>query len=489
MITFRLAVRNLFRHPKKTFLMGFLIIFGMSCLFLADVVFESTNRGLEISFVGSLTGNFSISAKTESAFGLFGSEIPIVSDYESIPPIALYKEIAQALSLLENVALSTSIVSGVASVRIGKHTFPAAIFGVDPNTYFAVCTDISILSGDVNSLANDGVFLNYSMAKIAESALGRKLKVGEPVVFSMYANGSFRIRKGSFAGVHAYPSSNAALDRVVLANATLVRSIADYTMGYALTGNAIQASETNVVPSSDFSIENLFSAMTDSVADPSKAVSLESIEAEMSDTAVRDVMIQTDNAAWSFILLKARNGEQKIIMDQLGRMMENNDWEIRLQDWRGTAGSTAVLPYVVQSIFFIGLGFVLLGTVLIITNSFVISVLERTVEIGMMRGLGASAGFIRKIFIFESMILTMGSSAFGILLGIVFVAILDKLSLTFSNSILAAIFGGGEINPIVGFENVFRHVLLSFLIGAASWIYPVYLALKVQPANAMGKGC
>ena len=45
MLILKLAVRNLYRHFKRTLLLGILITLGVAVLFSANAVFEGTNRG------------------------------------------------------------------------------------------------------------------------------------------------------------------------------------------------------------------------------------------------------------------------------------------------------------------------------------------------------------------------------------------------------------------------------------------------------------
>ena len=61
----------------------------------------------------------------------------------------------------------------------------------------------------------------------------------------------------------------------------------------------------------------------------------------------------------------------------------------QVRNWRGTAGAFALYVYLLQIAMYAGL-FMVGGIVLILTiNSLVMSVFERTSEIGTMRALGA----------------------------------------------------------------------------------------------------
>jgi putative ABC transport system permease protein len=485
MLILKLAVRNLARQLRKTMLLGSLIAVGMAALFVANAVFMSTNAGLRSTFVRSLTGDAAISARAETAFSLFGSEVPIVSEYESIPPIPDYQGLVAAIHDLEGVAAWTPIVAGVAQLRIGRrYTVNVPMFGIDPDTYFDVCSDIGITKGKVSSLSSGGVFLNSALAAAAEKALARPLKVGEELVFSMYSGGSFRLKKGRFAGVHRYVSSTEALDLVVLADATLVRSIANYTLGYASAKAPAEAPADGAT----FDLDDLFSDAVDVASEADSGLTLASVEATMADTGKRDALVMTDAAAWSFVLVKAAEGKADTLVGSLAAAIDSAGLECRAMSWRSAAGTSAQALFAVQAAFYVGLGFVALGAVLVIMNALVISVLERSAEIGTMRGLGAGRSFIRRLFIAESMLLTLGGALVGILAGAVLAGSLARTGLAVTNPLLVSLFGGNLVRPVVSLRSGLMHLGLASFVGALAWIYPVSLAMRVQPVAAMNVG-
>ena len=105
------------------------------------------------------------------------------------------------------------------------------------------------------------------------------------------------------------------------------------------------------------------------------------------------------------------------------------------------------------------------GIVLILTmNSLVMSVFERTGEIGTMRAIGAPRGFIRGLFVVETGALTMLSALAGILLGSAGVALLDRAPLQFNNQILVLLFGGAALHPSISGSNILVSVLAALVL-------------------------
>ena len=126
------------------------------------------------------------------------------------------------------------------------------------------------------------------------------------------------------------------------------------------------------------------------------------------------------------------------------------------------------------------------GIVLILTvNSLVMSVFERTAEIGTMRAIGAPRGFIQQLFIIETCALTLVSGAVGILLGLAAVIFLDRVPVHLGNQILVLLFGGASLHPVVSIGNIGLSAGVSLVLGMIAWAYPVRLALRIQPVRAI----
>jgi putative ABC transport system permease protein len=323
------------------------------------------------------------------------------------------------------------------------------------------------------------------LAAEIEVSLQRPLEVGEPVKFTVSSGNSFRIRTAPFLGIHEYSGRTEALDRVVLADLTTVRSLADYTQGY----NAIENDNESAGNSEDlFNFNDLFSEDLDVTASEVDEFSFEAFESDLADTGDRDTLLMTDNGAWSFILIKAIKGRQSEMFNNVKAVLIDSESAIELLSWQQAAGSSALILFAVQSLFYLGLGFLGSGAVLVIMNALVFSVLERVGEIGSMRSLGATPGFIRSLFMMESMIVTLGGAILGIGIGLITVHIVQISGITLSNPLLVSVFGGSDLNPVITVKSVILHLLLALILGGLAWIYPVSLAMKVQPVTAMSKG-
>ena len=105
-----------------------------------------------------------------------------------------------------------------------------------------------------------------------------------------------------------------------------------------------------------------------------------------------------------------------------------------------------------------------------IANVMVMSVLERRMEIGVRRSLGATRKEIRSQFLLESTILSGIGGVVGVLLGVgITFGYTNYTNIVFS----------------IPFWQIFGAVVLALVIGAISGMYPAIKASKIQPAEAV----
>tara|TARA_E500000331_G_scaffold52989_1_gene46356 strand:+ start:58 stop:1239 length:1182 start_codon:yes stop_codon:yes gene_type:complete len=121
----------------------------------------------------------------------------------------------------------------------------------------------------------------------------------------------------------------------------------------------------------------------------------------------------------------------------------------------------------------LGLGSValLVGGVAI-ANVMVMSVLERRMEIGVRRSIGATRKEIRYQFLLESIVLSGIGGLVGVVLG-------TGVTLGYTNYT--------DIVFSIPVSQVLGAILLALLIGAISGVYPAIKASKIQPAEAVRK--
>ena len=125
--------------------------------------------------------------------------------------------------------------------------------------------------------------------------------------------------------------------------------------------------------------------------------------------------------------------------------------------------------------YFIGL-FTLLAGVIAISNILLITVKERTKEIGIRRALGATPKVIKRQIILEATVLTIFSGLIGFVISVGILTILDNK------------FGHTEypfVNPSISFTQVIISFLLMLFLSLLIGLIPANKAVKIKPIEAL----
>lgn len=107
---------------------------------------------------------------------------------------------------------------------------------------------------------------------------------------------------------------------------------------------------------------------------------------------------------------------------------------------------------------------------IVIMNIMLVSVVERTREIGVRRAIGATRGHIRLQFLTEAVLLSLGGGIIGVLLG---------------TGIAKAISTFGPLPTLVRPSLILAGLLISVVTGVLAGVFPAWRASKLAPVEAL----
>jgi ABC-type antimicrobial peptide transport system permease subunit len=197
-----------------------------------------------------------------------------------------------------------------------------------------------------------------------------------------------------------------------------------------------------------------------------------------STAANRRNTTQRNSDDYDYILVRTKNVEESQKASLVIKDLGYNTWSMADQ-LEGIEKTSRTIQAILGGIGSITLLVAALG----ITNTMIMSIYERTREIGIMKVIGASFNDIYKMFLTEAGLIGFFGGIFGLGFSYIVSYIINRLSAGFMNQGMA----GGEtasISVIPVWLTLFA-VLFSVLVGLLAGIYPAYRAVRLSPINAI----
>ena len=468
---------------RRSSLVIILFITFAVCLFcLANAVFDSTEQGVQTNYIASFTGDFVIRPKSKIQQSLFGDETPVTGELTVLDTVVPYEQITEKLKSMPEIAGTTGQISGAAMVERsdGANRRASYVFGVEGEEYLSLMQSIHILRGAPYAHGERGVML------CTQSAEKLGVNVGSTVQFIVADGPNYRIRAANVTAIFEYDIYNEIFGRFVIADPITVRSLLGITEVFSSDSYDLDEEATNL-----FSENNDFTDLDDLFADASDFdealfTEEEALISENTNPVQASEVDFSESTTWNYIIVRLKEGQNtKRVMRKVARQFKKNGWPVQVADWRHAAGSTALYLFWMRKIFNIGIVIVLAAGFIIVNNSLVINILDRTREIGTLRAIGAKKRFISLQCMTENLILTITSGILGVCAGRICTHFINKAHIVLHNSFLVQLFGADAITVHVTGGNVLKLFILVIALALLGWVYPVINALKVSPVDAI----
>ena len=482
--TFKLALKNILSR-KSSFVIIAFITFAITMLIVINSVFDGTDNGIKTVFIDSFTGDLVIREKTKDNVSLLGNVSLIDESVYPVEELSFYPEISNYLDDLFEVKSYTPQISTLSLLEIENKKFKSAVFGIDSENYLQIMTSIEIVEGSNFESDEKGILVSEAWIENFKNEYKKDIKIGDEVQLIFSDGNTFRIRALPITGIYKYPIRNEVLDKIVLADSSTVRSLLGMDEVYSTESN-IDSEDTNLIDSMDFNFDDMDSLF----AEDSDFFTEESNSVEFTGLFDNEVMQEENQITnWHFIVVRLQDDVNvNSVIRKINTWAKQNGYPIEAINWRVAAGSTALYVYLLRIIFLIGVFIILFAGLIVVTNSLVINVLDRTKEIGTMRALGANKRTIAFLCMAETLILTIVSAFLSLIISFFVTLIMQKFPITLNNVFFQQLFGNNKLIPELTLSNIGFGFLLSLIIGLVSWIMPVIEALKISPIKAMKGG-
>lgn len=504
----RLALRNLKEHKSKTIIISLFLIFGVAIVVLGNSFLESVNHGLEKDFRNNYTGDIVIGTKPQKGqiIDIFGvNSTSLTTDLPQIPAIVDLDKVLEIVNEQKGIKSQTKMISAQCLAAkglemdfsdfldrddLGFDDMPISmLFAGENETYWQTFPQVNFVSGRAPAPGTNEVMIDTRVQNAFNSLYREDLQLGDTILVAG-ANTNGVIREAVVVGIFDPPQKNSAMFQIIYCNPEFARSFADLTYGANFKQELPDSVDLEL---SSMDEEDLFGDdffefeeedNSDYMAD--SPVDYDSI---LGDTSLRDELNKTDDGAWHFILLKCQHqNETEKIIAELQDKFDREGLNLQVLNWKAAAYSYSGTVDGIGLVFNMLIIILAIVVFIIIMNTMVISVIERTSEIGTMRAIGAEKSFVRRLFFAESVMLTFVSSVIGILIAFIVMAIFNACNVTITNSIAKMILGGGLLRFRPTASIIITTVIVALAGSIISNLYPVRSALKITPLKALNHG-
>lgn len=481
-VLIRIAFRNLREHMSKSIIIGSLIALGVIIIVLGNSLIDTAERGVHSMFIDNYTGDVFISGVSKTpgvSVSLFGVTSP--GDNETTPLIPEYDAIASHLREDPRVGAVAGQLTGMGLVTLegNDNRTMSFLFGVDPSIYPDLFRDTFLVEGRYLKTGEEGIVVSRGWLKNAEKALKTPVKVGDKLIVNGFGRGGFKIREVSIVGVVDFNAETEGMDMIAWSNADTVRILS----GVDVSAEDVVLSREQTALLDAKSEEDIFGA-SESTMDAASARSA----APSSPSPVQGAAPAASKAggSWHFLLVRLKDSRQaEAFTAETNAWLTGKGIAARAGGWKAAAGPFAQSIEVVRIVFYVAVLILAIVAVIIIMNTLVISVIERTGEIGTMRALGAQKPFVWLMFLVETLTITVVFGVIGIALAMAAVGVINLIRIPAGNFFTQILFGGKVLRMAISPMSFVSTLLMVAAVGLVSHLYPVIVALKVPPVRAM----
>ena len=436
----RMGLKNLWRRKLRTFLTVLGVIIGTSSI----IVMLSLGFGMQEAFAGQVSRMGSLTTiNVHKRYEGYGE----VSTGGNNKKVILNDKAVAHFKTITHVQAVTPIVETYGIIKNGKYTAHTSIKGIDPSVMEDFDFNIAegrLLQGgdDLNVVFGGGMRYNF----FDEKAM-RRGRYEEPNVDLM--NDRMVLTFDMDMGGPSFPGENIQKPKYK-----------DYkikSVGILEEGNW----------DTDWGIYMSIHTVQNMIKEKEKIESSSNNQGQRksSKTEYERIMIKVDD-------IKNVQGVQQQIKDEGYEAYSLSDYLEEMNKM------SSIIQAVLGGIGAISLLVAAIG----ITNTMVMSIYERTKEIGVMKVIGASLKDIKRLFLFESAMIGL----LGGIVGISFSYLLSFLVNKFGGNFADFLGTGGETKiSIIPIWLIFAALGFSALIGIVSGYYPARRAMNLSALDAI----
>jgi len=469
----KLALRNIIRHGKSSLLILFFMTIVGVIFMVGNSLLLTVNQSMKKGFQNNITGDAVLMMHPEEPMSLFGALIPSIGEFFSFPVLLQQQELEKLLTEQSWIDSITPLISGNAVMDFKNNRMGIPYFGIQSETHLKTFNDIEIIDG-VSSFSGHGVMIPESLVKEWIKTKGVSINVGDYIKLSTAGDTGFRIRSVPVQAIYRYPYQNPVVDSLALVDAGTARDLLEVLHSQIKDSSPEEASD---LLGGD--LDELFS-MEDNLDTTEEIDLLDSMDSLFEEPAIVE---EDSQGSWHFLLVRFNPDEGGNPQKKLQQLLK--DFNVDILSWRQAAGQSASYAYFIQLFFYLGFILIMMTGILGIVNIMLISLFQRTVEIGTIQALGGTSSFIRNLLSMEYFMLSLLGGLISLVFCFLLFQWLNAQQIIIGNSIINMIFGGKPLYFPFTMPLILINLALSLGVGALASLYPISRALALEPVEAL----
>lgn len=196
--------------------------------------------------------------------------------------------------------------------------------------------------------------------------------------------------------------------------------------------------------------------------------------------AKAQVMTQTENHASTVYVLLKDTAMTDSVVTVLG--VPSN---LEIKTWKDLNALFVEYETFAQSYIAIFYMIILLISASVIINTLIMSVYERTREIGILSSIGMRGGRIMMLFLAESSMLAVGGVIMGLAIGVLATLYFNINGFYIGNMGLSGMMIADTIYAKLTMDNLVNLTVMTFVVTILAGLYPAVMASRMQPVEAL----
>jgi ABC-type lipoprotein release transport system permease subunit len=195
--------------------------------------------------------------------------------------------------------------------------------------------------------------------------------------------------------------------------------------------------------------------------------------------AKAQAITQTENhASTIFVLLKNTSLTDSVVSALSAPNLKVQTWQDLnplLVEWETLANTYIAFFYLI----------ILAIAASVVINTLIMSVYERTREIGILSAVGMRSGKIMGLFLAESSLLAIGGVLMGLFFGVLATLYFNRHGFYIGNMGLTGILVTDTIYARLTMDNTTRLSIMTFVVTLLAGLYPAVMASRMEPVEAL----